>query len=56
MDLVKQGRITLLGLLSQLLSKMEGNDKLEELLLDAVGDEAKLAKLKSELGMGGSNG
>jgi len=42
--------------LSDLRGSLQGNDKLEELLLDAVGDEAKLAKLKKELGAGGSNG
>ena len=42
--------------LSDLRGSLQGNDKLEELLLDAVGDEAKLKKLKKEMGEGGSNG
>jgi type VI secretion system protein ImpB len=43
--------------LLDLRGSLQGNDKLEELLLDAVGDDAKLAKLKKELGLGGeSNG
>ena len=43
--------------LSDLRGSLQGNDKLEELLLDAVGNTDKLAKLKSELGTkeGGSN-
>src|SRR6266851_147494 len=36
--------------LSDLRGSLQGNDKLEELLLDAVGDEAKLKKLKKEMG------
>ena len=42
--------------LSDLRGSLQGNDKLEELLLDAVGDKNKLDKLKKELGDGGSNG
>jgi type VI secretion system protein ImpB len=44
--------------LADLRGSLQGNDKLEELLLDAVGDKAKLDKLKGELGTpeGGSNG
>jgi type VI secretion system protein ImpB len=42
--------------LSDLRGSLQGNDKLEELLLDAVGDQGKLDKLKKELGQGGSNG
>ena len=38
--------------LSDLRGSLQGNDKLEELLLDAVGDQAKLDKLKGELGGG----
>jgi len=38
--------------LSDLRGNLQGNDKLEELLLDAVGDQAKLDKLKGELGGG----
>lgn len=40
--------------LSDLRGSLQGNDKLEELLLDAVGDKDKLAKLKGEIG-GGEN-
>lgn len=42
--------------LSDLRGSLQGNDKLEELLLDAVGDKNKLDKLKKEIGDGGSNG
>jgi type VI secretion system protein ImpB len=44
--------------LSDLRGNLQGNDKLEELLLDAVGNTEKLDKLKGELGRqdGGSNG
>jgi type VI secretion system protein ImpB len=42
--------------LSDLRGSLQGNDKLEELLLDAVGDQGKLDKLKKEMGEGGSNG
>ena len=44
--------------LSNLRANLQGNDRLEEALLDAVGDQAKLDKLKKELGKseGGSNG
>lgn len=42
--------------LSDLRGSLQGNDKLEELLLDAVGDKNKLDKLKQEMGDGGSNG
>jgi type VI secretion system protein ImpB len=41
--------------LSDLRGSLQGNDKLEELLLDAVGDKNKLDKLKKEMGDGGSN-
>jgi hypothetical protein len=34
---------------------LQGNDKLEELLLEAVGNTEKLDKLKGEIGPGGSN-
>src|ERR1041384_4369283 len=36
--------------LSDLRGSLQGNDKLEELLLDAVGNTEKLDKLKSEMG------
>src|SRR5437588_7897228 len=46
--------------LSDLRGSLQGNDKFEELLLDAVGDKDKLEKLKGEMGAGkpdgGSNG
>jgi type VI secretion system protein ImpB len=43
--------------LSDLRGSLQGNDKLESVLLDAVGDQNKLDKLKKELGTGGgSNG
>ena len=44
--------------LSDLRGSLQGNDKLEEVLLGAVGDQAKLDTLKKELGKpeGGSNG
>ncbi len=38
--------------LSDLRGSLQGNDKLEELLLDAVGNTEKLEKLKGELGKG----
>jgi type VI secretion system protein ImpB len=41
--------------LSDLRGSLQGNDKLEELLREAVTDKDKLARLKSELGKGGSN-
>ena len=41
--------------LSDLRGSMQGNDKLEELLREAVTDKDKLARLKSELGKEGSN-
>src|SRR6478672_11521925 len=45
--------------LSDLRGTLQGNDKLEELLLEAVGNTEKLEKLKGEMGKkkdGGSNG
>ena len=41
--------------LSDLRGSMQGNDKLEELLREAVTDKDKLARLKGELGKEGSN-
>jgi type VI secretion system protein ImpB len=43
--------------LSDLRGSLQGNDKLEELLLEAVGNTEKLDKLKGEIGpgSGGSN-
>jgi type VI secretion system protein ImpB len=38
--------------LSDLRGNLQGNDKLEELLLDAVSNTEKLGKLKTELGQG----
>lgn len=43
--------------LSDLRGSLQGNDKLEELLLESVGNTEKLEKLKKEMGKGeGSNG
>jgi type VI secretion system protein ImpB len=44
--------------LSNLRGSLQGNDKLEELLLEAVGNTEKLDKLKGEIGAtdGGSHG
>ena len=42
--------------LADLRGSLQGNDKLEQALLDAVGDKDKLGKLKKEIGEGGSNG
>ena len=43
--------------LSDLRGSLQGNDKLEELLLEAVGNTEKMDKLKGEIGKGeGSNG
>jgi type VI secretion system protein ImpB len=43
--------------LSNLRASLQGNDKLEEALLGAVGDQDKLNKLKKEMETpGGSNG
>jgi type VI secretion system protein ImpB len=41
--------------LSDLRGSLQGNDKLEELLMDAVSNSEKLEKLKSEVKEGGSN-
>lgn len=43
--------------LSDLRGSLQGNDKLEELLLESIGNTEKLEKLKGEMGKGGeSNG
>jgi type VI secretion system protein ImpB len=43
--------------LSDLRGSLQGNDKLEEMLLDTVGNKDKMNKLKGEIGPGGeSNG
>jgi type VI secretion system protein ImpB len=42
--------------LSDLRGNLQGNDKLEELLLEAVGNTEKLDKLKSEIGKEEKNG
>jgi len=47
--------LELRGRLSDLRGNMQGNDKLEELLRDAVSDKDKLAKLRTELGFEGEN-
>jgi len=39
--------------LSDLRGSLQGNDKLEELLLESVGNTEKLEKLKGEIGKGG---
>lgn len=41
--------------LSDLRGSMQGNDKLEELLREAVSDKDKLAKLRSEMGVKGES-
>lgn len=41
--------------LSDLRGSLQGNDKLEELLLEAVGNTEKLGKLKGEIKTGGEN-
>ncbi len=41
--------------LADLRGSMQGNDKLEELLREAVSDKDKLAKLRSELGVKGES-
>jgi type VI secretion system protein ImpB len=41
--------------LADLRGSLQGNEKLDEVLLDAVKDKGKLDKLKAELGKGGSN-
>jgi len=45
--------LDLRGRLSDLRGNMQGNDKLEELLRDAVSDPDKLSKLRAELGLEG---
>ena len=47
--------LELRGRLSDLRGNMQGNDKLEELLRDAVSDSGKLAKLRTELGLKGES-
>ncbi len=42
--------------LSDLRGNLQGNDKLEEVLLDAIGNSEKLDKLKGEVGTKGSEG
>jgi type VI secretion system protein ImpB len=41
--------------LADLRGSLQGNEKLDEMLLDAVKDKGKLDKLKAEIGKGGSN-
>jgi len=38
--------------LADLRGSLQGNDRLEELLLDAVGNTEKLQKIKGEMGKG----
>jgi type VI secretion system protein ImpB len=47
--------IDLRSKLADLRGSLQGNDKLEELLLEAVGNTEKLDKLKGEIGKGGQN-
>ena len=47
--------LELRGRLSDLRGNMQGNDKLEELLREAVSDSGKLAKLRAELGLKGES-
>jgi len=47
--------LELRGRLSDLRGNMQGNDKLEELLRDAVSDKDKLSKLRGELGLKGES-
>ena len=47
--------LELRGRLSDLRGNMQGNDKLEDLLRDAVSDSGKLAKLRAELGLKGES-
>jgi type VI secretion system protein ImpB len=42
--------------LSDLRGNLQGNDKLDEMLMDVVQDEGKLKKLKGELGLEGEEG
>jgi len=42
--------------LSQLLNKMEGNDKLEQLLSDVLGSTEKAAALAKEMGLNAEGG
>ena len=42
--------------LADLRGSLQGNDKLDELLLDAVGNTEKLNRLKAEIGAADSNG
>ena len=41
--------------LRDLRGNLQGNDKLEELLREAVTDKDKLAKLRTEMGVGGGS-
>ena len=42
--------------LADLRGSLQGNDKLDEILQNTLSDTDKLAKLKDEMGLGGSNG
>ena len=42
--------------LTQLLSKMEGNDKLDQLLADVLSNTEKAKELATQMGIGGSDG
>ena len=41
--------------LTQLLSKMEGNDKLDQLLADVLSNTEKAKELAGQMGIGGSD-
>lgn len=42
--------------LADLRGALQGNDKLDEILQSTVNDDAKMSKLRAELGTGGENG
>ncbi|MCC7340765.1 MAG: type VI secretion system contractile sheath small subunit, partial [Bryobacterales bacterium] len=42
--------------LSDLRGSLQGNDKLDEMLMDTVKDAGKVEKLRKELGIGGGDG
>ncbi|MCP4672871.1 MAG: type VI secretion system contractile sheath small subunit [Desulfobacula sp.] len=44
------------GRLSELINKLDGNDKLDELLQDIISDEGSLKKIESEIGVDKKDG
>ncbi len=44
------------GRLSELMNKLDGNDKLDELLQDIISDEGSLKKIESEIGVDKKDG